>query len=56
MSINISGLDKVELLKKLWERSKPAVFFTMYGNKNYNILSHSIMFGHTIMMLFYYIL
>jgi len=27
MSIDITGIDKVELLKLLWNNSKPAVFY-----------------------------
>ena len=30
MSVNISGLSKVELLERLWTRMKPAAFFTLY--------------------------
>jgi len=30
-SIDISGLDKVELLRRLYERSQPAAFFRMSG-------------------------
>jgi hypothetical protein len=29
--IDISGLDKKKLLKKLWENSKPAALFAMSG-------------------------
>jgi len=29
--VNIAGLSKTELLRKLWERSTPASFFTMSG-------------------------
>jgi len=29
--IDISGLDRVELLRHLWENSKVAGFFSMYG-------------------------
>jgi hypothetical protein len=29
--VDISGLDKVELLKLLWEAMKPAAFFAMSG-------------------------
>jgi len=31
MSVNISGLDKVQLLRELWNASKVAAFFTMSG-------------------------
>jgi hypothetical protein len=30
-SINIAGIDKVELLRALWEGSSPARFFAMSG-------------------------
>ena len=30
--IDISGLDKVELLKKLWTNIKPASFFSFHPN------------------------
>ena len=29
--VNIRGLDKVNLLRALWENQKPAAFFTMTG-------------------------
>ncbi len=31
MSVSIAGIDKVSLLKALWENSKPAVFYKMQG-------------------------
>jgi len=31
MSVDISGVDKVVLLRELWNNSKPAAFFTMNG-------------------------
>lgn len=31
MSVSIKGLEKVKLLKALWEGAKPASFFTKYG-------------------------
>jgi len=31
MSIDITGIDKVELLKLLWNNSKPAVFYAFSG-------------------------
>ncbi len=31
MSVDISTVNKVSLLKTLWEHSKPAAFFTMSG-------------------------
>ena len=31
MSVSIMKLDKVKLLKALWDHAKPAAFFAMYG-------------------------
>ena len=31
MSVNITGLDKVKLLRALWDSSKPASFFRIDG-------------------------
>ena len=31
MSVSIKGIDKVKLLKALWDHAKPAAFFAMYG-------------------------
>lgn len=31
MSVSIKGLEKVKLLKALWEGAKPAAFFTKHG-------------------------
>ena len=31
MSVDISGVDKVELLRSLWKNSNPAIYFTMNG-------------------------
>ena len=36
MSVDISGLDKVALLKVLWENSKPAAFFSSFDALNAN--------------------
>ena len=36
MSVDISGIDKVALLRALWENSKPAAFFDTFVARNAN--------------------
>jgi hypothetical protein len=40
--IDITGLDKKKLLKKLWKNSKPAAFFAMSGMSSLSISDSEI--------------
>ena len=45
--VNIKGIDKVELLKALWDNSKPAIFFILNNIKppqfDYNLAKEAVL-------------